>query len=52
MEQVKLAADVLNKQADTWNKMGAALENIIGPGGLEAFIQQADVIKEAQAEQP
>lgn len=52
MEQIKLAADTLNKQADSWNKMGQALENIVGPSGLETFIQQAAVVREAQAEQP
>ena len=51
MELVKMQADVLNKHADTWEKMGKSLEIISGPGGLQAFIEQASVIREAQAEQ-
>ncbi len=54
MEQIKQAAEVLNKQADTWNKMREAmgLDAITGPGGMRAFIDQAAVIRESQAEQP
>ena len=37
---------------DTFNKIGDALENIIGPGGLDAFIKQAGIIRDTQAEQP
>ncbi|MCH8134749.1 MAG: hypothetical protein IIB77_02075 [Proteobacteria bacterium] len=51
-ELVKLQADILNKHADTWEKMGKALEIISGPGGMQAFIEQGDVIRESQAEQP
>ncbi len=54
MDQIKMAADVLNKHADTWEKMREAmgLETISGPGGVTAFIEQGAVIREAQAEQP
>lgn len=54
MEQVKLAADILNTHADTWNKVREAmgLEMISGPGGIAAFIEQAKVVRDAQAEQP
>ena len=54
MDQIKMAADVLNKQADSWNKMREAmgLEAITGPGGLATFIEQGTVVREAQAEQP
>jgi len=53
MEQVKMAADVLNKQADSWNKMREAmgLDTITGPGGLKTFIDQSVVVQDAQAEQ-
>lgn len=51
MDQITAAADVLNKQVDTWDKMGSALETISGPGGVAVFIEQARVIREAQAEQ-
>lgn len=52
LNQVTMAAEVLNKHADTWNKMSDALETISGPGGTKAFIEQAAVIRESQAEQP
>ncbi len=54
MNQVKLAADVLNKQADSWNKMREAmgLDTITGPEGIKTFIDQVAVVQEAQAEQP
>lgn len=51
MGLIKMQADVLNKHADTWEKMGKSLEVISGPGGLAAFIEQAQVIRQAQAEQ-
>lgn len=51
MKQITTMAEVLNKQADTWEKMSGALELISGPGGLEAFIQQAAIIRDSQAEQ-
>lgn len=53
MEQVKMAAEVLNKQADSWNKMREAmgLDAITGPGGLKAFVDQGELVREAQAEQ-
>jgi len=53
MEQVKLAGDLLNQHADTWNKIREAmgLDAITGPGGLKAFIDQGSVVREAQAEQ-
>lgn len=53
MELIKTSAEVLNKHADTWNKMREAmgLETISGPGGVKAFIDQGAVIREAQAEQ-
>lgn len=54
MEQIKLAADTLNTHADTMNKIREAmgLEEISGPGGIKAFIDQAAQIRESQAEQP
>ncbi len=54
MEQIKLAADTLNTHADTMNKIREAmgLEEISGPGGVQAFIDQAAQIRESQAEQP
>jgi hypothetical protein len=52
MEQVKLAADVLNKQADSWKKIGEALEKVSGPSGLATFIGQGGIVRDAQAEQP
>ncbi len=53
MELVKMQADILNKHADTWDKMREAmgLEAITGPGGIKAFIDQGAVIRDAQAEQ-
>jgi len=51
IELIKTQAETLNKHADTWVKMSAALETISGPGGLKAFIDQGAVIREAQAEQ-
>ena len=53
MDQIKLAADVLNEHADTWKKMREAMgvESITGPVGIQAFIEQAKVISESQAEQ-
>ena len=53
MAQITQAAEVLNKHADSWNKMREAmgLESISGPGGIQAFIEQAQVVREAQAEQ-
>ncbi len=41
----------LNKHADSWKKMGEALEIISGPGGIKAFIDQAAVIRDSQSEQ-
>jgi len=54
MELIKMSAEVLNKHADTWEKMREAmgLETISGPGGVQAFIDQAAQIRESQAEQP
>jgi len=51
MEQIMAAAEVLNKHADSWEKMGKALESISGPSGVATFIEQGAVIREAQAEQ-
>ena len=54
IDQIKGMAEVLNKHADTWDKMRKAmgLETISGPGGIKAFIEQGGVIRETQAEQP
>lgn len=54
IDQIKGLAEVLNKHADSWNKMREAmgLEAITGPGGIAAFIEQGAVVREAQAEQP
>lgn len=52
LEQIKLAAEVLNTQADSWKKIGEALEKVSGPSGLATFIAQGGVVREAQAEQP
>ena len=54
MNQIKMAAEVLNTHADTMNKIREAmgLETISGPGGITAFIDQAAQIRESQAEQP
>jgi len=54
LNQIKVLAEALNKHADTWNKLREAMgvESITGPGGLNAFIEQGAVIREAQAEQP
>ena len=53
MDQISAAAELLNTQADTWNKMREAmgLDTITGPGGMKVFIDQAKVIREAQEEQ-
>ena len=53
MELIKMSAEVLNKHADTWEKMREAmgLEMISGPGGVKAFIDQGEIVREAQAEQ-
>lgn len=53
MELIKTQSEILNKHADTWNKMREAmgLESISGPGGIKAFIDQGSVIRDAQAEQ-
>lgn len=53
LNQIKLLAESLNTHADTWNKLRDAMgvETITGPGGLGAFIDQANVIRESQAEQ-
>jgi len=54
MNQIKMAAEVLNTHADTMNKIREAmgLEAISGPGGITAFIDQAAQVRESQAEQP
>ena len=52
MDQITKSADVLNTHADSFKKIGEAFEFISGPGGIDAFIQQAAIIREAQAEQP
>ncbi len=52
LEQVQMAADVLNTQADSWKKIGEALEKISGPSGLATFIGQGGIVREVQAEQP
>ena len=54
MEQITQAADVLNTQAASWKLMREALgvDSITGPGGLADFIEQARIVREAQAEQP
>lgn len=49
--QMMATTEDLNKHADTFKKLGEAMETIIGPGGMQAFIDQAAIVRESQSEQ-
>jgi len=52
-DQIKAMADELNTQAQTLKliREGMGIESITGPQGLQAFIDQAAVVADSQAEQ-
>lgn len=53
LAQMQAVADELKTHADAWKAMREAmgLESISGPGGIQAFIEQAAVIRNSQREQ-
>jgi hypothetical protein len=53
LAQMKGLADELKAHADAWKSMREAmgLDTISGPGGVQAFIDQAAVIRDSQSEQ-